>query len=1732
MAKRRPILNPLWLAVVLSGIALVGCGGAAGTTAGSSGTPNSAPVLAAIGNRTTAEGSLLTFAISASDPASLPLTFVASGLPAGSAFYPVSKVFAWTPTYTQAGNYNVLFRVTNGVSLSDEETITVTVTDVNVTPVVAAITNKTVSEGSLLIFAVSGSDAGNDVLTYTAVGMPSGANLNSSNGTFTWTPDYTQSGVYTGVTFRATDPIGLYDEKAITITVNNTNRTPTLSGIGNKAISETALLTFTIAGSDPDGDAITYTATGLPSGAAFTSTSATFAWTPSYSQSGNYTNVRFRVTDTGGLYNEEAISIAVTNVNRAPTLNAIGNKSVNEAAVLSFTVSGSDPDVETLAYSAISLPSGASLNPSSGAFSWTPSYIQSGSYNVTFRTTDPGGLYATEPITITVNNVNRTPTLAAIGNKTISEASLLSFTISGSDPDTDAITYTAGNLPSGAVFTATSGAFDWTPSYDQSGVYPNVAFTVTDTGGLYTTEPITITVNNTNRTPTLNPVGNKSVNEGELLTFTISGSDPDGGAVTYTGVGLPAGSALVSATGVFSWTPTYLQAGTYSTVKFRANDTGGLYAEETISISVTDVNVAPVLASIGNKTANEGSALNFTVSATDAGGDALTYTATGLPSGAAVNPSSGAFSWTPAYDQAGVYPDINFKATDAGGLYDEEAITVTVNNTNRAPTLNYIGSQSVNENVLLAFTISGIDPDGDAITYSASNLPSGSVFTATTGEFAWTPTYLQANSYNVTFRATDTPGLSGQEVVAITVNNVNRACTLNPVGDKTTDEGVLLSFTISGTDIDTDDVLSYNAFNMPAGATINATSGVFTWTPTYLQANTYNVTFRTTDPYGLYDDEAITITVNNVPASPTVTTEPATGVDINMATLNGTVNPNELATTAYFEWGISTTYGATTTVQALGSGTTILNVAQVITGLEHNSIYYYRMVADNSVGTSYGINRTFTTATNTNWAMIVGGETHSMGIKNDGSLWAWGDNADGQLGLNDTVSRTVPTQVGTGTFWAEVACGSGFTIARKNNHTLWGAGDNSEGQLGLGAITGTLVFIQIGSDGNWTRITAGGQSHTLALNSSGELYAWGDNAKGQLGLGDYTNRTTPQIVTTTPVSSIAAGYDHSMAIMADGSLYAWGDNSGGQLGTGSLITQTEPTLITTTGWIDVAGGYKHTVAINTSGDIYAWGNNDEGELGTGDLISRTEPAFITASGWADISVGYKHTVALKTDGTLYSWGDNSEGQLGLGDLVSRTDPTLITGTGIITWTKTSAGWRFTAGIDSNNTLWAWGDNAFGQLGTGNTFDKNIPASSNDLPITATCWAKSYGTTFAESGVTIQQTSDNGYILAGYANNASSNNLFAMKLGGNSTVEWQKIYTGAPGGNYNLIRQASDGGYILAGQVKVGTNYYMDSWVAKLNSDGTLAWQKAYGASEDRRPRAIRQTSDGGYIVVGEMPISNSDAWIMKLNSNGSIAWQRSYGTNERETFESIEQTLDGGYIVSGCINFSDAWVLRLNSSGSIIWQRRYSGTLTFGRSIVPTSDGGYILGMEADGWMYDFCALKLNSDGTIAWQRYYRGLDQDMLDSIRQTSDGGYIMAGSSRSFGLGTGFGGGPDYDIWLVKTDSNGAIIWQKAYGGTNDDAMVSWGAFDQTSDGGYVATGSTLSFGLGGGWGDIWVLKISSDGSLPLLARDTNATVLISAYTMTTTSVPETSNTVTDVNTSLVPTATSMTINQQSP
>jgi uncharacterized delta-60 repeat protein len=414
------------------------------------------------------------------------------------------------------------------------------------------------------------------------------------------------------------------------------------------------------------------------------------------------------------------------------------------------------------------------------------------------------------------------------------------------------------------------------------------------------------------------------------------------------------------------------------------------------------------------------------------------------------------------------------------------------------------------------------------------------------------------------------------------------------------------------------------------------------------------------------------------------------------------------------------------------------------------------------------------------------------------------------------------------------------------------------------------------------------------------------------------------------------------------------------------------------------------------------------------------------------------------------------------------------------------------------------------------------------------WAKSYGSASSDYAYSAEQTSDDGYVVAGYTDfsgGGGNNDLWVLKLNTNGTVAWQKTYDVSNYDYAHAILQTNDDGYIVAGY---GSG---DLWLLKLNSDGTVDWQKRYGGADYEWANSIQQTSDGGYIVAGVTYSSypDYDFWVLKLTSDGTVSWEKIYGGATDDQANSVQQTTDGGYIVAGWTSSFgagnyDFWVLKLNDDGTVSWQKTYGGTnYDYAQSIQQTSDDGYIVAGFAKSFGEvngDFWILKLNSDGTISWQKTYGGPEYDYARSIEQTSDGGYIVAGLAESFGAGYA-------DLWVLKLDSVGAVAWQKVYGGTSDDEAYS---IHETSDGKYIAVGRTESFGAGNG--DVWVLQLKSDGAISFnpasgaYTADTNVIPTDTSASWEDTSVTGADTTATVTDTTATVTDTTATIEQQAP
>ena len=400
------------------------------------------------------------------------------------------------------------------------------------------------------------------------------------------------------------------------------------------------------------------------------------------------------------------------------------------------------------------------------------------------------------------------------------------------------------------------------------------------------------------------------------------------------------------------------------------------------------------------------------------------------------------------------------------------------------------------------------------------------------------------------------------------------------------------------------------------------------------------------------------------------------------------------------------------------------------------------------------------------------------------------------------------------------------------------------------------------------------------------------------------------------------------------------------------------------------------------------------------------------------------------------------------------------------------------------------------------------------------WQKSLGGSSSDGASSIKQTNDGGYIVLGNSNsingdvkgNHGGHDYWLVKLNNIGDTLWQKTLGGSNDESAQSVQQTSDGGYIVAGYTNstngdvTGNHGLSDYWIVKLNSSGAIQWQKTLGGSSEDYAYSIQQTIDGGYIVAGETNSNdgnvtgnhgNSDYWIVKLNSIGTIQWQKTFGGSNGESAQSVQQTSDGGYIIAGTtfpsFGIIDYWIIRLDSTGTLKWQKSLGGSNPdYATSIEQTNDKGYIVAgnsRSTDGDVTglhgnnaDFWVVKLDSSGNIQWNKCLGGYGDEGATSIHKTNDGGYIVAGYSNIF-TGDVTNNYGDYDYWVVKLNSTGAIQWQKNLGGSNTDYAYS---IQQTSDGGYIVAGfsSSNDSDVTGNHGDkdFWVVKLGPD-PLPL-------------------------------------------------
>jgi alpha-tubulin suppressor-like RCC1 family protein len=380
--------------------------------------------------------------------------------------------------------------------------------------------------------------------------------------------------------------------------------------------------------------------------------------------------------------------------------------------------------------------------------------------------------------------------------------------------------------------------------------------------------------------------------------------------------------------------------------------------------------------------------------------------------------------------------------------------------------------------------------------------------------------------------------------------------------------------------------------------------------------------------------------------------------------------------------------------------------------------------------------------TDNDW-LLVCGKLYTLGVKTNGELWISGVQV-----LNSTKNLTTsPNKLNTSlpSMWVDLSITSTHSVGIKSTGTMWSWGNNSDGQLGIGNTITKHSAQQIGTAKTWVNAVTG-YDHSVGLTVDGSLYTWGNNSNGQLGDSTSNSNTNPiKIDSTKAWKSISAGYKFNVGIKVDGTLWAWGLNDYGQLGSGSSTDKIIPTKIgTDSTWVSAVCGRSHVLALKTNGTLWAWGLNDQGQLGDGSTTNSISPIQIgTLRTWTNIACGDKHSIALKVDGTLWTWGDNSFGQLGDGTTTNSNTPIKVNNDN--NWIGIGAGAYHSEAIKVNGTLWMWGNNNQGQLGDATTTSRNIPTKiNNQTDVVAAKGGRQYSAAIKADRIQICMTGNNTY----------------------------------------------------------------------------------------------------------------------------------------------------------------------------------------------------------------------------------------------------------------------------------------------------------------------------------------------------------------------------------------------------
>jgi hypothetical protein len=374
----------------------------------------------------------------------------------------------------------------------------------------------------------------------------------------------------------------------------------------------------------------------------------------------------------------------------------------------------------------------------------------------------------------------------------------------------------------------------------------------------------------------------------------------------------------------------------------------------------------------------------------------------------------------------------------------------------------------------------------------------------------------------------------------------------------------------------------------------------------------------------------------------------------------------------------------------------------------------------------------------------------------------------------------------------------------------------------------------------------------------------------------------------------------------------------------------------------------------------------------------------------------------------------------------------------------------------------------------------IPPTEMEIDIT---FIKTHGGTRRDRGINLLQTDDGGYAIVGYTSSGDANqeDVYLVRLNPQGEVLWSRTYGGEGTDNGWDLLEAEGGGFIIVGFTNSFGAGRMDIYLFQTDADGELLWERTFGGPDDEFGWSLAPTSDGGYVLGGQSESfgnGEEDGYLIKVNAQGEEIWSQTYGGPQEDRLFSVDQSADSGFVLTGTTRSfgageRDLYLIKTSGSGELAWMQVLGeGRDDVGHAVRQTADLGYIVTGYTRSFgaaNYDTWLIKTDESGNTEWEKFFGGTGDDRTIYGEQTADGGYILTGYTQSFGA-------RNWDVFLVRADSTGEIIWYQTFGGVSEDTGYT---VRQTSDRGFILTGETYSFGEGGG--DMYIIKVNQEGEI---------------------------------------------------